>query len=98
MDIDKLMQQAQQMQSQLQETLGQIDVTQSVGGGMVEVKMSGEKKLTSLTIDPEVLDPDDPEMVQDLVLTAVNAASKQVDEKLKNAVGGIAPGIGLPGL
>lgn len=98
MNIAKLMQQAQDMQSKLQETVSGIEVTQAVGGGMVEVRMSGEKLLTAVKIEPEVLDPEDPQMVQDLILTAVNEACRQVDEQLKGALGGMAPGMGIPGL
>ena len=98
MNIAKLMKQAQEMQSRMQDTVKDINVEQSVAGGMVTVRMSGDKTLTGITIDPELLDPEDPAMVQDLILTAVNEASSKVDEQLKGAMGGMAAGMGLPGL
>lgn len=98
MDIAKMMKRAQEMQSRMQETVKDIEVTQSVAGGMVEVAMSGDKLLTKVSIDPELLDPEDPQMVQDLVLSAVNEATRQVDAKLKEAMGGLAAGMGLPGM
>ena len=98
MNIAKMMKQAQEMQARMQETVKDIEVTQSVAGGMVEVAMSGDKLLTKVTIDPELLDPQDPQMVQDLVLSAVNEAARQVDEQLKGAMGGLAAGMGLPGM
>ncbi len=98
MNIAKLMQQAQEMQSRMQDTVKDICVEQSVAGGMVTVRMSGDKTLTAITIDPELLDPQDPAMVQDLVLSAVNEAASKVDEQLKGAMGGMAAGMGIPGL
>lgn len=98
MNIGKLMKQAQEMQSRLQETVSGIEVSQTVGGGMVEVRMAGDKSLRSVRIDPEVLDPDDPEMLQDLIVSAVNEAARKVDEEMKGALGGMAPGLGIPGL
>ena len=96
MNIQKLMQQAQQMQAKLQEMV--IEAT--VGGGMVKVRMSGAKQLVGVEIDPEVLDPEDPGMVQDLVLAAVNEAGRRVDEALQSKMGGVAGGLagGLGGL
>lgn len=98
MNIGKIMKQAQQMQAQLQRELEQLSVEASSGGGMVTVVMSGNKLLSSVTIDPEILDPEDPEMVQDLVLAAVNQAAQRVDEALQDRVGAMTGGLGLPGL
>ncbi|HEX2162641.1 MAG TPA: YbaB/EbfC family nucleoid-associated protein [Thermoanaerobaculia bacterium] len=92
----QLMKQAQEMQERLQRELGELVVEASVGGGMVTVKMSGHKQVLSVKIDPEALDPADPSMVEDLVLAAVNEASRRVDEGLQNKVGMLASG--LPGL
>ena len=88
-----MMKQAQEMQSRLQEELGTLEVEAQVGGGMVSIKMSGHKQLTAVKIDPEVLDPEDPEMVQDLVLAAVNEANRKVDEALQSKLGGLASGL-----
>jgi DNA-binding YbaB/EbfC family protein len=100
MNIQKLMQQAQQMQAKLQKEMQEMVVEATVGGGMVTVKMSGEKKLVGVEIDREVLDPEDPSMVQDLVLAAVNEAGRRVDEALQAKMGGVAGGLagGLGGL
>lgn len=96
MDINQLMKQAQQMQERLQVELAEAEVDAAAGGGMVTVRMNGHKALLSLTIDPEAIDPEDPEMLQDLILAAVNEAARRVDDLLKSKVGGMAPGI--PGL
>jgi DNA-binding YbaB/EbfC family protein len=96
MNIQKLMKQAQQMQEKLQREQGDIVVEAIVGGGMVSVKMSGHKQLIGVSIDPEVLDPDDPGMVSDLVIAAVNEAGRMVDEELQQKLGGMAGG--MPGL
>ena len=96
MNIQKLMRQAQQMQEKMQRELGELEVEASVGGGMVTVKMSGHKVLQSVAIDPEVMDPQDPAMLQDLILSAVNEAARKVDEELQRRLGAI--GAGLPGM
>lgn len=100
MNIQKLMQQAQQMQARLQKEMQEMVVEATVGGGMVTVRMSGAKQLVGVDIDPEVLDPEDPAMVQDLVLAAVNEAGRKVDEALQAKMGGVAGGLvgGLGGL
>jgi len=100
MNIQKLMQQAQQMQAKLQQEMQEMVVEATVGGGMVTVRMSGTKQLVGVDIDAEVLDPEDPGMVQDLVLAAVNEAGRRVDEELQSKMGGVAGGLagGLGGL
>ncbi len=98
MNLQKMMKQAQQLQERMQRELAELEVQASVGGGMVEVRMSGSKTLLSVKIDPEVLDPADPEMVQDLVLSAVNEACRKVDDEVQQRLGSLAPGLGLPGL
>lgn len=100
MDLRKMMQQAQALQERLQNEIADLEITTAVGGGMVEVTMTGKKQLTAIRIDPEVIDPSDPEMLQDLVLAAVNDANNRVDEEVKSKVGGLAPGLSglnLPG-
>lgn len=98
MDLRDLMKQAQQMQEQMQQEMTTLEVEASVGGGMVTVRMNGSKALTSVRIDPDVLDPGDAEMVQDLVLSAVNEASRKVDEEMQGKLGSLAPGLGkIPG-
>jgi len=100
MNVQKLMKQAQQMQEKLQQELEELEVEASVGGGMVEVKMNGHKRLLAITIDPEVLDPQDPAMLQDLVLAAVTEAGRKVDEQMQQRLGGLTGGLpgGIPGL
>ncbi len=96
MNIQQLMKQAQKMQEQLQRELEATVVETSVGGGVVEVKMSGQKQLLGVTIDPEVIDPEDPEILQDLIIAAINEAARKVDDQMSQKLGGMAPGI--PGL
>lgn len=96
MNIQKLMKQAQQMQEKLLREQGQLEVESTVGGGMVSVRMNGMKQLLAVEIDPEVVDPEDPCMLADLILAAVNQASRKVDEELQQKLGGMAGG--LPGL
>ena len=96
MNIQKLMKQAQQMQERMQRELAEMVVEAASGGGMVKVKMTGHKHVVAIEIDREVIDPEDPGMLQDLVLTAVNEASRKVDEATQSRLGAMAPG--LPGL
>ena len=96
MNIQKLMRQAQEMQAKMQRELSELVVEAGAGGGMVTVKMSGHKQLLAVTIDPEVLDPKDPGMLQDLVLAAVNEAARKVDEAMQQKLGAVSGG--LPGM
>ncbi len=96
MKIKQLMKQAQQMQAQLERELADLSIESSAGGGMVTVTMNGKKELLSVTIDPEVLSGDDADMLADLVLAAVNDATRKVDEAVQSSVGNL--GGGLPGL
>jgi hypothetical protein len=85
------------MQERMQRELAELEVEASVGGGMVTVKMNGHKQLLAVAVDPEVLDPKDPGMIQDLVLAAVNEAGRKIDEEMQTRLGGMLPGIpGLP--
>lgn len=96
MKIQKLMKQAQEMQARLEHDLANMVIESSAGGGMVVVTMNGKKQMLSLTIDPEVLAPDEADMVSDLVLAAVNDAVRQVDEAIQSSMGSL--GAGLSGL
>jgi len=96
MNIQKLMRQAQQMQEKLQREQGELELEVSVGGGMVTVKMNGLKQLLDVQIDREVVDPEDPAMLADLIQAAVNEAGRKVDEELQQKLGGMTGG--LPGL
>lgn len=98
MNIQKLMKQAQQMQAKMKEELEELEVEASAGGGMVTVRMSGHKELLSVAIDHEVVDPDETEMLQDLVMAAVNEATRKVDEALQERMGSMTGGMPVPGL
>jgi hypothetical protein len=98
MNIQKLMKQAQQMQAKIQKELETLEVEASAGGGMVTVRMSGQKELLAITIDPEVVEPSELEMLQDLVVAAVNEAMRKVDESLQERMGSLTGGMPIPGL
>ena len=103
-DFGAILKQAQQMQADMlkaQEALKNETVEATVGGGMVYVRMSGDLELQEVRIDPAAVDPDDVEMLQDMVLAAVNEAIRSAQElaasKMNQAAGGLG-GLGLPGL
>jgi DNA-binding YbaB/EbfC family protein len=93
----QMMKQAQQLQERLQREMAAISVEGASGGGMVVAVVNGHKQLQKLTIDPEVVSKDDVGMLQDLVTAAVNDAIRKVDDELKQRVGGMMSGLGLPG-
>jgi DNA-binding YbaB/EbfC family protein len=95
MDLQKLMSQAQQQYESLQKKMQETVVEGSAGGGSVTVKMDGAKHLLSLKIDPEAVKSGDVEMLQDLVVAAINEASRKVDETMKSTVGGMLGGLGM---
>jgi DNA-binding YbaB/EbfC family protein len=98
MNIKKIMQQAQQMQAQMQKQMAEMRVEATAGGGMVTVVMNGAKLVESIKIDPEAVSKEDVEMLQDLILAALNDAHKKVDEGLQKAMGGMMGGMKIPGL
>lgn len=105
MDMDKLLQQMGQMQDQMQKAQEELDnetVEASAGGGMVTVTASGGGDIKQIKIDPKAIDPDDPEMLADMVLAAVNEAIRSArslqESKLGGVAGGALGGLGLPGL
>jgi nucleoid-associated protein EbfC len=98
MNIQQMMKQAQQMQDHLQKQMADLRVEATAGGGMVVVEMSGHKQLLSLKLDPEVVSKDDVEMLQDLIVAAINDAHRKVDEALQQQVGGMMGGMKIPGL
>lgn len=93
----EMMKQAQEMQARLQKQMGEIIIEATSGGGMVTVSVNGYKHLQRVTIDPEVVVKDDVEMLQDLIIAAVNDAHRKVDQELKRQVGGMMGGLDLPG-
>ncbi len=91
-NMNNLMKQAQRMQRQMEENkkaLEEKEFTASSGGGAVEVVVTGKKQVKTLTISPDAVDPDDVEMLQDLILAAINEAMKQVDEESEKLFGGM---------
>jgi len=98
MDIQQMMKQAQQMQEKLQKQMAELRVEASSGGGMVTVVINGAKQLQAITIDPEVVSKEDVEMLQDLIVAAVNDAQRKADEELARSLGPLAGGLKIPGL
>jgi nucleoid-associated protein EbfC len=103
MDFNKMMEQVQQMQAQMQqaqEELKNETVQATAGGGMVTVTATGNGEIKEIKIDPKAIDPDDPELLEDMVLAAVNEALRSaqglIEAKLGPAMGGLS-GLGLPG-
>jgi DNA-binding YbaB/EbfC family protein len=97
-NLQEMLAQARQQAEKLQEKMQQITIEASSGGGSVTVKMNGQKQLLSVVVEPEVVKSGDIEMLQDLVMAAVNEASRKVDEALKSSLGGMFGAMGLPGL
>ncbi len=104
MDMNKMLKQVQEMQAQMaraQEELAAETVEASAGGGMVRVKATGAGEVIGVKIAPEAIDPDDPEMLEDLVLAAVNEALRNAQELMQSRLGGAMGGLGglgLPGM
>ncbi|WP_024622599.1 YbaB/EbfC family nucleoid-associated protein [Metaclostridioides mangenotii] len=100
-NMNQLMKQAQKMQENMQkaqEELESKELEASVGGGAVTVKINGKKEIIDIKIKPEVVDPDDIEMLQDLVLSAVNQAIKSVEDIQANQMNKLTGGMNIPGL
>jgi DNA-binding YbaB/EbfC family protein len=93
MNIQQMMKQAQQMQERLHQQMAELRVEATAGGGMVTVVVNGAKQIQSLKIDPDVVSKDDVEMLQDLLVAAVNDAHRKVDEELAQKMGGLMPGM-----
>ncbi len=98
--MNKMMKQAQKMQSDLmkaQEALNQEEVEGTAGGGMVTVIMNGAQELHNIKLDPEVVDSDDVEMLEDLIVAAFTNAQEKIKEKSNDAFGGLTAGLNIPG-
>ena len=98
MNMNNLMKQAQKMQKQMmekQEELQARTLEMTSGGGAVKVKISGKKEIQELKINPDVVDPDDVEMLEDLIISAVNEAIRQVEEMYNNEMGRMTGGMGM---
>jgi len=98
MNPKKMLQQVQQMQEQMQRRMADLRVEGSAGGGMVKATMDGAKNLLGVTIEKDAVDPNDVEMLQDLVVAAVNEAARKVDEALQDQIGAMTGGMKIPGL
>ena len=98
MNIQQMMKQAQQMQERMQKQMAETRVEATSGGGMVTVVMNGAKQVQSLTIDPEAVSKEDVEMLQDLILAAINDAYRKADEVMSKQMQGMMGGMKIPGL
>jgi nucleoid-associated protein EbfC len=97
-NLQDLMSKARAQYESLQKKMQETVVEASAGGGTVTAKMDGRKQLLSLKIDPEAMKGGDVEMLQDLVLAAINEASRKVDAQMQSTVGGMLGGLGIPGI
>ena len=98
MNLQQMMKQAQQMQEKLQKQMEATVVDATAGGGMVSVKMNGQKQLLSIQIDPEVFSGGDKDMLQDLIVAAVNEGIRKVDDVMQSQLGNLTGGLKIPGL
>jgi DNA-binding YbaB/EbfC family protein len=99
MDMARLLKQAQQMQArmnEMKEELAEKKVTATSGGGMVTVEANGRSEILSIKIDPQVVDPDDLEMLEDLIVAAVNEAKRRVEDLVKEEMGKLTGGLPIP--
>jgi len=98
MDMRFLMKQAQQMQTKLQEAQANLRVDGTAGGQLVKVTLNGSKELMGLSIAKEAMDPEDPSMLEDLLMAAFRDATQKADEAMKQQMGGMGGGLNIPGL
>ena len=98
MNIENMMKQAQEMQQRLQRQMADLRIEATAGGGMVTVVVNGAKQLQSIRLDPEVVASDDVEMLQDLIVAAINDAGRKVDEQLGQQMSGLMGGLKIPGM
>ncbi|MFO8062860.1 MAG: YbaB/EbfC family nucleoid-associated protein [bacterium] len=101
MNMNKLMKQAQQMQKKMaeaQEKLKEVEIEVSVGGGMVTAKMNGANELLSITIEDELINKEEKDMLRDLIVSAVNQANEKIEEKKKEELGKVTGGMNIPGM
>lgn len=101
MNMQQMMKQARKMQEQLaaaEDNLKTQTVDTSAGGGMVKVTMTGDMKIENITIDPDACDPEDVEMLQDMIMAAVNEAIRSVGELANKQMGAITGGLNIPGM
>lgn len=97
-NMQKQMQQMQRKMDELQAEINEMEATATSGGGAVTVTVSGKKEIKDIQIKPEVIDPDDAEMLQDLIMVATNEALRQMEEISQNEMSKLTAGLGIPGL
>ena len=97
-NMQKQMQQMQRKMDELQAEINEMEASASSGGGAVTVTVCGKKEITDIQIKPEVVDPDDVEMLQDLIMVAANEALRQMEEISQNEMNKLTAGLGIPGL
>ena len=98
MNIGKMMKDLQKMQAKMQETMDTLEIEGSSGGGVVTVRMNGKKQLLSLKMAPDAITPDDAELMEDLLIAAVNDAGRRVDEEVERLTQGMTAGLKIPGM
>ncbi len=98
MNIGKMMKDLQKMQSKLMADMETLEVEGSAGGGVVSARMNGKKELLALKLSPDAVTPDDLGLMEDLIVAAVNEASRKVDEEVQRLTQGMAGGLDIPGL
>jgi len=97
MNVDKLMKDLQRMQSKLQDEIETLEVEATAGGGVVTARMNGKKDLLGLTLTADAITPDDPGMMQDLIIAAINEAGRKIDAEIQRKTQGLAGGLKIPG-
>ena len=97
-NISKMMKDLQKMQAKMQEDLDRLELEGSSGGGIVTARMNGKKELLAIKLAPEAITPEDPELLEDLVLAAVNDAGRKVDAEVQSMTQGLTAGLKIPGL
>jgi DNA-binding YbaB/EbfC family protein len=95
-ELQKMMSHAQDMQRQMQEKMRQTTVEATVGGGAVTVKVNGQRTVLSVKIDPELVKSGDIEMLQDLIVAAVNEAGRKAEQEMQSNLSGLLGGMGIP--
>jgi DNA-binding YbaB/EbfC family protein len=98
MNVAKMMKNLQKMQTQMQTEIDNVEVEASSGGGVVTARMNGKKELLALTLTPDAITPDDPDLMADLLIAAVNEAGRKVDEEVAQLTQGLTGGLNIPGL
>ncbi|MEC9488607.1 MAG: YbaB/EbfC family nucleoid-associated protein [Halanaerobium sp.] len=101
MDMNKMMKQVQKMQAQMQkmqEELAEKTLEATAGGGAVKVVVNGKQEIVDITIDPDAVDPEDVEMLEDLIIAAVNEGLRNVQEMMNQEIGKLTGGMNIPGL